>query len=329
VVRSILASSYRPFELLIVDDRSTDATASIVERLAAQDDRVRHIRGEPLPAGWFGKPWACFQGYREATGDLLLFTDADTTHEPELLGRAVGALRAESAELLTVSPRQLCETFWERVVMPQIWLLLGIRYHPSRVNAAVRERDVIANGQFILVGRDSYEAVGTHETVRSEIAEDLALAQAFLRGGRKLHFVFAESLMQTRMYRSLPDLIEGWSKNVYLGGRRSFPHEPLLRALVPAMLAAALGFWLIPPAGLLIGATAGELAPAAGLATGLSALFWMLISYGMRIPVLYGLLYPLGALVALYIAARSTWRGERRVEWRGRTYGGPGSATDG
>jgi hypothetical protein len=95
------------------------------------------------------------------------------------------------------------------------------------------------------------------------------------------------------------------------------------------MLAAALGFWLIPPAVLLIGATAGELAPAAGLATGLSALFWMLISYGMRIPVLYGLLYPLGALVALYIVARSTWRGERRVEWRGRTYGGPGSATDG
>ena len=135
VVRSILASSYRPFELLIVDDRSTDATATIVERLAAEDDRVRHIRGEPLPAGWFGKPWACFQGYREATGDLLLFTDADTTHEPELLARAVGALRAESAGLLTVSPRQLCETFWERVVMPQIWLLLGIRYHPSRVNA--------------------------------------------------------------------------------------------------------------------------------------------------------------------------------------------------
>jgi chlorobactene glucosyltransferase len=322
----VLASTYRPLELLIVDDRSSDATAAIAAGLAAEDDRVRLISGEPVPPGWFGKPWACLQGYREATGELLLFTDADTTHQPELLARAVGALQAVGAELLTISPRQRCETFWERVVMPQIWLLLGIRYHPGRVNAARRERDVIANGQFILVRRDSYEAVGTHAAVGAEIAEDLALAQAFHRGGRKLYFAFAESLMETRMYRSLPDLIEGWSKNVYLGGRRSFPHEPLLRALVPVMLAAALGFWLVPPAVLFLGG-ATAFAPAAGLAAVLSVLFWMLISYGMRIPVLYGLLYPLGALVALFIVARSTWRGERRVEWRGRTYRGQGAST--
>ena len=103
-------------------------------------------------------------------------------------------VQAVGAELLTVSPRQRCETFWERVVMPQIWLLLGIRYHPRRVNRATRERDVIANGQFILVRRESYEAVGTHEAVRAEVAEDLALAQAFHRAGRKLYFAFAESL---------------------------------------------------------------------------------------------------------------------------------------
>jgi chlorobactene glucosyltransferase len=326
VVRSILASTYRPFELLIVDDRSTDATAALVERLAADDARVRLIRGAPVPMGWFGKPWACLQGYREAKGELLLFTDADTTHEPELLARAAGALQAEDAELLTVSPRQRCVTFWERVVMPQIWLLLGIRYHPSHVNRATRERDVIANGQFILVRRASYEAVGTHEAVRTEIAEDLALAQAFHRAGRKMYFAFAESLMETRMYRSLAELIEGWSKNVYLGGRRSFPNEPLLRALVPVMLAAALGFWLVPPAVLLMGAPAG-LVPAAALATGLSVLFWMLMSYGMRIPIAYGALYPLGALAVLYVVARSTWRGERRVEWRGRTYGRRGTSS--
>ena len=139
-----------------------------------------------------------------ARGDLLLFTDADTRHEPELLARAVGALRAERAELVTVAPRQRCETFWERLVMPQIWLLLGVRYHPAEVNRARRERDVIANGQFILVPRESYEAVGTHEVVRHEVAEDLALAQAFYRAGRRIHFAFAERLMETRMYQSLP-----------------------------------------------------------------------------------------------------------------------------
>jgi len=320
VVRSVLASTYRPFELLVVDDRSTDATAAIIGRLAAEDDRVRLIRGEPLPPGWFGKPWACLQGYRVATGELLLFTDADTDHRPGLLALAVGALHAERAELLTVAPRQRCETFWERIVMPQIWLLLGIRYHPGRVNSARRERDVIANGQFILVLRTAYESVGTHAAVRHEVAEDLALAQAFYRAGRKLHFAFAERLMETRMYRSLGEMIEGWSKNVYLGGRSSFPNEPILRSLVPMMLAGALLFWLVPLAALLVGGSGGAFGSAAVLGTVLSAIFWMLISFGMRIPIVYGLLYPIGSLIALYIVARSTWRGGRRVEWRGRTY---------
>jgi chlorobactene glucosyltransferase len=323
VVKSVLASTYEPLELVVLDDRSTDETAAIVDRLAAEDARLRLVRGEPLPEGWYGKPWACLQGYRAARGELLLFTDADTRHEPELLARAVGALRTERADLVTVAPRQRCETFWERLVMPQIWLLLGVRYHPSRVNRARRERDVIANGQFILLPRASYEAVGTHEIVRHEVAEDLALAQAFHRAGRKIYFAFAERLMETRMYQSLPHLVEGWSKNVYLGGRRSFPEEPVLRALVPVMLLAAFLFWLVPPVVLAVTGGSGPSGVAAVVATGLSALFWMLISYGMKIPAWYGLLYPVGALVALYIGARSTWRGARRVEWRGRVYSSP------
>ncbi|HEX6617342.1 MAG TPA: glycosyltransferase family 2 protein [Gemmatimonadales bacterium] len=329
VVRSILDSRYRPFELLVVDDRSTDETGAIVERLAETDARVRLLAGAPLPEGWYGKPWACAQGAHAATGELLLFTDADTWHAPELLGRAVAALGRERADLLTVAPRQLSLTFWERVVMPQIWLLLGLRYSPRRVNRARRPRDVIANGQFILTTREAYQAVGGHETVRHEVAEDLALAQTYLRAGRRLHFAFAERLMTTRMYRDLAQLIEGWSKNVYLGGRQSFPDEPVLRALVPAMLAVALGFWILPPAVLLawgLGAGVAGLGPAAAAAALLSVLFWALISYGMRIPVWYALLYPLGALTALYIVARSTWRGERKVEWRGRVYGAGGRA---
>jgi hypothetical protein len=139
-----------------------------------------------------------------------------------------------------------------------------------------------------------------------------------------VHFAFGERLMETRMYQGLGHLVEGWSKNVYLGGRRSFPGEPLLQALVPAMLASAMLFWLVPPAALVVAAFSGG-APwvsAAVLATALSALFWVTMSVGMRIPPWYGLMYPLGALVFLFIVARSTWRGARRVEWRGRTYSG-------
>ncbi|MGH7499144.1 MAG: glycosyltransferase [Gemmatimonadales bacterium] len=321
VVRSILRSAYHPFEVLVVDDRSTDDTAALAGRLAGEDSRVRLMRGAELPEGWFGKPWACVQGYRAARGNILLFTDADTRYQPELLGRAVGALREVRADLVTVAPHQRCETFWERIVMPQIWLLLGLRYHPDSVNHARRERDVIANGQFIMTTREAYEAVGTHAAVGHEVVEDLALAQAYFRKGRKLHFAFADQLMETRMYTNLAELTEGWSKNVYLGGRRSFPQEPLLRALVPAMLAAGIGFWLVPLAVLMVSRGHGGIGAAAIAATALSAVFWMLVSLGMRIPAAYGLGYPLGAAMALFIVARSTWRGQRKVVWRGRTYG--------
>lgn len=320
VVRSILASTYPGLELLVVDDRSTDETAAIGERIAATDPRLRIVRGEPLPDGWYGKPWACFQGYRAARGELLLFTDADTVHEPELLARAVGAGIEANADLVTVAPHQECGSFWERIIMPQVWVLLGLRYQPDTVNHARHARDVIANGQFILVRRTAYEAIGTHEAVRMEVAEDLALAQAFWRAGKVLRFAFAETLMTTRMYTNLREIVEGWSKNVYLGGRRSYPDEPVLRALVPVTLSVAMLFWLLPPLAL-----ARSLSPATQSAAEIAVLaslgFWMLISIGMRIPVWFALGYPLGAIMTLYIVLRSTLRGRDRVEWKGRIYG--------
>ena len=322
VVRSILNTTYQPFELIVVDDRSSDQTVTLVEQMQPEGP-VRLVRGKELPEGWYGKPWACFQGFQEARGELLLFTDADTRHEPELLERAVGGLLTQHADLLTVSPVQRCITFWERIVMPQIWFLLALRYSPASVNRARRSRDVIANGQFILTTRPAYEAVGTHAAVRGEVAEDLALAQTYLEMGRKLHFAFAERLMETRMYQNLGSLVEGWSKNIYLGGRRSFPDDPTLRVLVPVMLVTAMLYWLVPPVTLLVaGAAPGLELPvrAAGLAVGSSVLFWMLICFGMRIPIIYGAGYPLGALMTLFIALRSIWRGSRRVEWRGRVY---------
>jgi chlorobactene glucosyltransferase len=324
LVRSVLGSTYEPLEVIVVDDRSTDGTGNIVERIAAGDSRLRLVHGGELPAGWFGKPYACWQGYRTARGEILVFTDADTRHEPALLELAVGTLEAERADLLTVAAHQVCLGFWERVVMPQIWLLLGLRYSPARVNRATRPRDVIANGQFIMLSREAYTAIGTHEGVRDEVVEDLALAQRCVAAGRKLWFAYANTLIETRMYRNLGHLIEGWSKNLYLGARRSFPAEPVLRGLVPLMLVLPTLFWLLPPAVLALNAASP--APIAGMAgaaltaIALSAVFWMLISHGMRIPPYYGLAYPLGAILMLFIVARSTIRGSRGVAWKGRTY---------
>ena len=330
MVRSILTTTHANFEVLVVDDRSTDATAALVERLAMDDPRVRLVRGADLPARWYGKPWACVQGWRAATGDVLLFTDADTRHTPMLLPHALGALEAGRGALVTVNPHQRCVTFWERVIMPQVWLLLGVRFHPAAVSRARRARDVIANGQFILMRRTTYEDIGTHEAVRDEVAEDLALAQLLHSRGLRVWFAFATSLMETRMYHDLPHIVEGWSKNIYMGGRRSFPDEPLLAALVPVALGGALLFWLVPILTLLIviaGILPDTLLTPAVVAIGMSTVFWSVVSLGMRIPAWYGLIYPLGALAVLYIVARSTWRGAETIEWKGRSYGTKGIAS--
>jgi chlorobactene glucosyltransferase len=321
---SLLASNYNPLEILVVNDRSTDATAAITTAYAQRDPRVQLIPGEILAAGWYGKPWACLQGYRAAAGDLLLFTDADTRHAPELLAHAVGALDHERADLVSVLPRLVCGSFWERAVMPLMFATLGFRFHPRRVNRARHARDMIANGQFILVTREAYLAVGTHAVVRHEVAEDLMLAQAFFRAGRRWYLAYAVDLLETRMYTSLRDLLTGWTKNVYVGGRRSYPDEPIRRAMVPAMFFLNALFWLLPPALLLLGAlgavAATWLVPAS-VATGLCVAFWALFDAGFGVSPLYALTYPLGQAVIAWIFLRSTFRGERRIEWRGRTYG--------
>ncbi len=324
VIRTVLTSEYRNLELLVVDDRSTDDTAAIVERLAADDPRLRLVPGEALPTGWYGKPWACVQGYRAAKGDILLFTDADTRHQPELIGRAISVLQIARVDMVTVAPHQSCVTFWERTVMPQVWVLLGFRFHPSVVTRARRARDVIANGQFILTRRAAYEKVGTHEVVKSEVAEDLGIAQRYHRAGKRIWFGFAGEYMETRMYRNLSHMIEGWSKNIYLGGRASFPGQPLLQALVPYSLIGAMLFWLVPLIFWAIGAAGWlpvNLTSQAMWASGFSLLFWFLILVGMQIPVWFALFYPAGAAMTMYIIIRSTIRGRKRVEWKGRTYG--------
>lgn len=319
-VRSILATAYVPLEVIVVDDRSTDGTAELVQQLAGTAtgaERLKLVRGRELPSDWFGKQWAMVQGYREARGELLLFADADTRHEPELLPRAVALMRAERADLVSLVPRQEMASFWERLIQPQVFLALQTRVGDlRRVNRTRVVWDAIANGQFVLVSRAAYESVGTHEAVQNHVADDVALAQAFVRAGKDIFLAHAPQFMHVRMYRSLREIIGGWSKNLALGAPLMTPPIRFVRRLIPYLMWLPSLFWILPPLVWLLG---GPFVPEARLATLASLGIWLLVYREERAPLRYALLYPLGAAMVAYIMIRSALLGER-VEWRGRRY---------
>lgn len=330
-VATLLNSDYERREIIVVDDGSVDGTADIARILASHSDGgLRLVEGAPLPAGWLGKNWACWQGYRASSGELLLFTDADTRHDDELLAHAVGMLEATGADLVSVFPRQLMETFWERVALPQFFTVLFLRYRNlDRVNRTRDPREVIANGQFILMRREAYEKIGGHEAIRGCVVEDLRLAQVVVRNGGRIHLAHAEELMETRMYRSLAGMVEGWSKNLAIGSRSTVP--AWLRPFLPWLIGLSLiGFWTVPAVfffAALLG-FGGPFAAGWSLAScGASVPFWVYMHYRYRIPMVHALFFPVGGFVAGAVFIRSALRGER-VRWKGRTYQVEGVAGD-
>lgn len=318
-VRSVLGTAYERVEVIVVDDRSTDGTGAILERLAGAPEfagRLRVVPGAELPAGWFGKPWALVQGCRLAQGSLLLFADADTRHDRELIPRAVAALEVEAVDLLSVIPRQEMLTFWERLVQPHIFLVLASRVGGlERVNRTRLEWDGIANGQFILTTRAAYETVGTHAAVKDRVAEDLALAQSYVRHGLNIFLLHGPQYMTTRMYRALGQIVEGWSKNLALGVPFTLPPIPLLRRAAPYLMWVPVLAWVVPPVWWLFERSDWALATMA-----VSLAIWAVVYWAEQAPVRYALLYPFGAAMVAFIMLRSAWRGGRKVVWRGRSY---------
>jgi chlorobactene glucosyltransferase len=319
---SLSAQDYPAFEVILVDDRSTDGTAEIAEALAAENPSlVTVLRGEPLPKGWFGKPWACWQGKEVAKGDLLLFTDADTTHESDLLDQAVHGFVEEEADVLTLLGGQIMGSFWERLIQPQFFMLLAGRFPRTGSSRKPHQwKHAIANGQYLLFSREVYDAVGGHRAVAGEVAEDLRLAQLLVRGGWRL-VVRSGPGLQTRMYRSLKGLVEGWSKNVATAALQSTAPW-LIPFILPLSFVVGVTLWILPPIVLLLALLLGKgglLLLWSASVTGVSVLIWGRVSLMMRGSPFYGLLYPLGAMVGGYIFLRS-WRRGARVEWKGRTY---------
>ena len=325
---SLAAQDYPDFAITVVDDRSTDATGPLARRVRLGNARgIEVMSGKVLPSGWFGKPWACAQGARNTQEEILLFTDADTIHAPSLLRSSVRALVEDKAAAVSLLGRQELGGFGERLVQPQIFTLLGLRYRRLfQPLEREQQRDAIANGQYILVRRAAYEDVGGHGGVRSEVVEDLRLAQLLTGGGHRLSIRGESDRFSTRMYQSLGEVLDGWTKNIAIGARQSA--GPWGRLALAAIVGYVIFVWLVPPVVLLglgvaalVGATEGGLLLAwSAVTTFLGVVAWIGIYRRFDVSVSYALAYPVGAALVGLIALRSGWRGDRRVEWKGRRY---------
>ncbi len=320
-VRSLLAQRAANFEVIVVDDRSTDRTAEILGGLAQADHRLRVVAGAPLPAGWVGKPWALHQGASVARGDWFLFTDADSTHATGSATSALAFVRARRVDALSTITYQELGTWAERAILPSI---LGLVFFSqgtfAQVNDPRRLGRALANGQYILISRRAYEGLGGHAGLRSEIVEDVELARRIKRDGRyRLIMAAGEDLARVRMYRSFREIWDGFTKNIYFGPRGD------LWALGGGVLFIAL-ISFVPPA-LALNAALGRrplealeaaLTTVALMATG----GWAMAS--VKLDRRLGWFQPVGTAVLAAITVNSTVAvlSGRGVAWRGRRYSG-------
>jgi chlorobactene glucosyltransferase len=323
-LQSLVAQDYPEdcLSVLVVDDHSADATAKISGELAARHEKIALIQSPPLPPRWVGKSHACWIGARSVAPDTewLCFIDADVSAEPGVLSSAIQAASTKRLDLLSLAPRQELLTFAERLILPCGLILLS--FLQDLKQAQTRSGGgVTATGQFMLVRRDAYEAVGGHAAVHTAICEDLEFARRLKQSGRTVLLMGGDRLLSTRMYTGWRTLWPGLAKNLVdtLGGPLATPAVALGAVLLSW---AAFALPLIDFASWWAGA--GNAAPALLLAlagTGAALGLHIGATFYFRIPLQYGFLFPLGYAVGAVMALDSVRRRLRgRVSWKGRMY---------
>jgi chlorobactene glucosyltransferase len=313
-VASLLNQDYPDFEVLVLDDESSDGTLQVLTKLAA-NRRLRVLQGLPPPPGWVGKCWACHQlaTAAPAAAEVLVFVDADTWHERDMLRGLGCALTAEDADLVSVIPEQLMLTLGEKLTVPLLgWSLFT--HFPLAPARAGPFQLAVAVGQVMAFRRDSYWRAGGHAAVADRVAEDVALARLMARMGCRELLVNGVGRARCRMYTSFGGALAGFGKNLFAFFNYSFP----LYLFVWCWLALALvGPWAVVTWGLL----SGTGPPALALASiGLGAASWTLFAWRLRAPAVVVGLYPIIGLVAFLLAifslvqhclGRASWKGRR------------------
>ena len=319
-LETLIAQDYPDIEIIMIDDRSRDRTAAIVRELAASDPRLRLVQVKELPPGWFGKPHAMQTGAAQATGEWLLFVDADCRQAPHSVRAAVNFLSSRSGDMLSLWPVLEMHGFWENAVQPVAGSVLVAWFRPSWVNDPKR-RAAFANGQYILIRRSVFEALGGFEAVRNEVVEDIALARVVKQRGYRLWNAIGTDLFTTRMYDSLRAMYKGWTR-IYSGGFRT-------PGFLAAVILLTILFTILPFAALVASAAALTAGAGSPLVTAMLALAvatsvaifitmrryfllgranpWYLFFYPLAVVLVTG--FELGAMLRTLGLTGTTWRG--------------------
>jgi chlorobactene glucosyltransferase len=322
-VQALLMQTYPNYEIIVVDDRSTDATPQLLAELSKGNSHLQVIHGSELPPGWAGKPYALVQGTAVARGEWLCFVDADTFAMPDLLWSTYQLASKVQADMFSILTDQELGSFWERAILPLVFLGLSFGFPAKRVNDPTKP-DAISNGQFILIKRKVYDQVGGHGSVMDRVDEDKAIAILVKRAGFRLVLADGRKVARTRMYTSLPEMWEGWTKNIYLGLQDRL-WLLLFGALLGFLVSLLLPIWLF---GSLFWLSAGGGVDAALVAGEAGALWVYLLWKRLQacrefgLPAGYAFTFPLGALLftAMILASAFNVISGRGVIWKGRRY---------
>ena len=321
---TVCAQTYPNLEIVVVNDRSTDATPDVARRFADADPRVRLLTIDDLPPGWTGKTHALQVAADGADGAWFWFLDADTRHAPENLSIVMEYARRENAAMASLLPELRCETFWENVVQPLAGIVLMQSFPPFRVNDD-RKKLAFANGQYILIKREAYFAAGGHRAVRDRFVEDIGMAERVKGLGLPIRVAVARGIGSTRMYASLGQLVRGWSRILYDALGRS-PWRLAGRLLDPLVFSQSGHVAFVAAVGLV---ATGSASPFAWTLLGMSAVHhvfsYAVLSrlYRLAVPgTWYVACFPLANLVMDVVLARSLVMClTGKVVWRGTAYG--------